>query len=260
MSVRWRRPAEVPGRLPQDHVPAWTIPANENQRSQGRVGRVFLSNPEMHPTKWVAHFAVEEAQQHLIILTEKERNNVLIRWTPSNHHALRHNVNRSPLCWNAASPRKCPSRLLVCYHPIESSVSDSHLTEKFNSCGLSSGYGALVEKVNPLTPKSDQYRISSAASPEITPHSMKNLAFHSLLRWKTIILPITTTSPIHLYFFDLGVKWLTATTSEAKKSPSGWNTSVCKVNYVNNGSRNRYLTPAFLANSLQDSQRCTQTW
>ena len=31
----------------------------------------------------------------------------------------------------------------------------------------------------------------------ITSHSMKNLAFHSLLRWKMIILPILTTSLIH---------------------------------------------------------------
>ena len=32
----------------------------------------------------------------------------------------------------------------------------------------------------------------------ITSHSMENLAFHSLLRWKMIMLPILTTSPIHL--------------------------------------------------------------
>ena len=31
----------------------------------------------------------------------------------------------------------------------------------------------------------------------LTSHIMKNLAFHSLLRWEMIILPILTTSPIH---------------------------------------------------------------
>ena len=36
----------------------------------------------------------------------------------------------------------------------------------------------------------------------ITPHSMKNLAFHSLHRWKMFILSILTTSPI--YFFLKG--------------------------------------------------------
>ena len=50
----------------------------------------------------------------------------------------------------------------------------------------------------------------------ITSHSMKNLAFQSLLRWKMIILLILTTSLIHLsglkvgrmYFVNLGVKGL----------------------------------------------------
>ena len=54
---------------------------------------------------------------------------------------------------------------------------------------------------------------------DITSHSMKNLAFHSLLRWKVITLPILTTSLIHLSlkafqrervwrmsFLNLGVK------------------------------------------------------
>ena len=50
----------------------------------------------------------------------------------------------------------------------------------------------------PFTPKSDQNPISPAASPEILHHSMKKMALHSFLRWKLIILPIPTTSPIHL--------------------------------------------------------------
>ena len=38
-----------------------------------------------------------------------------------------------------------------------------------------------------FTPKSDQFQISPVASPEILQHIMKNMAFHSLLRWKMII-------------------------------------------------------------------------
>ena len=42
-----------------------------------------------------------------------------------------------------------------------------------------------VLSVNPFTPKSDQVQISPVASLIIiTSHSMKNLAFHSLLRLK----------------------------------------------------------------------------
>ena len=55
----------------------------------------------------------------------------------------------------------------------------------------------------PFTPMSDKFKIS---------HALKNLGFHSLLRWKMIILPILTTSLIHfskdgrMYFLNLGVK------------------------------------------------------
>ena len=38
----------------------------------------------------------------------------------------------------------------------------------------------------------------------ITSHSMENLAFHSLLRWKMIILPILPTSLTHFLFKRLG--------------------------------------------------------
>ena len=49
---------------------------------------------------------------------------------------------------------------------------------------------------NPFIPKSHQ--ISPAASPEITSHSMKILALHSLLRWKMMKqLPILTTPLIN---------------------------------------------------------------
>ena len=47
----------------------------------------------------------------------------------------------------------------------------------------------------------------------ITSHSMENLAFHSLLRWKMIVLPILTTSLIHFFerwwenvLFELGTE------------------------------------------------------
>ena len=56
----------------------------------------------------------------------------------------------------------------------------------------------LLLELNPFTPKSDQLQNSPAASPEIlSSHSMKNLAFHLLLRWKMIILPILSLP--HLY-------------------------------------------------------------
>ena len=48
---------------------------------------------------------------------------------------------------------------------------------------------------------SQEWSISNSScslTRNITSHSMENLAFHSLLRWKTIILPILTTSLIHL--------------------------------------------------------------
>ena len=50
--------------------------------------------------------------------------------------------------------------------------------------------------LNPSTPKSDRSKNSV--------HSMKNLAFHSLLRWKMIVVPILTTSCIHFSLRRLG--------------------------------------------------------
>ena len=61
------------------------------------------------------------------------------------------------------------------------------------------------ERVNPFTPKSDQCQISPCSlTRNITPHSMKNLTFHSLLRWKVIILQILATSLIQSLFERLG--------------------------------------------------------
>ena len=47
-----------------------------------------------------------------------------------------------------------------------------------------SWYG-FIANTDTFTPKSDQFRISPAASPEITHHTVwRNVAFHSLLRWE----------------------------------------------------------------------------
>ena len=46
--------------------------------------------------------------------------------------------------------------------------------------------GSVSTEINPFTPKSDQCQISPAASQETTLHSMKSLAFHSLLSWQII--------------------------------------------------------------------------
>ena len=45
---------------------------------------------------------------------------------------------------------------------------------------------------------------SCSLTRNITSHSMENLAFHSLLRWKMIILPILTPSLIHFSLGRLG--------------------------------------------------------
>ena len=67
-----------------------------------------------------------------------------------------------------------------------------------------------INRKNPNWPEADQLVIFTERdrfqiSPDnltwnITSHSMENLAFHSLLRWKMIILPIL---PPHLYIFSL---------------------------------------------------------
>ena len=75
--------------------------------------------------------------------------------------------------------------------------------------------------MNTLTlsaPKSDQFQISPAAWPEILHHTVWGIWLHSLLRWKMIILPILTTSLIHIslkavgrmYFLNLAVMFKTS--------------------------------------------------
>ena len=56
-------------------------------------------------------------------------------------------------------------------------------------------------KINPFSPKSDQFQISPAASPVILHHILWRIRlFIALLRCKIIILPILTTSLILLLF------------------------------------------------------------
>ena len=53
--------------------------------------------------------------------------------------------------------------------------------------------------LNPFTPNSDQFQnFSYSLTSKITSHSMENLAFHSLLRWKMIIM-YQFSLPAHLY-------------------------------------------------------------
>ena len=56
----------------------------------------------------------------------------------------------------------------------------------------------LTNSTQVKTPKSDQIsNFPCSLTRSITSHSMKNVAFHSLLGWKMIILAILTTSLIH---------------------------------------------------------------
>ena len=86
----------------------------------------------------------------------------------------------------------------------------------FILCGMSSlnlkEAPASLGKFNPFTPKSDQLQISPAASPEILHYTVQRTwLFHSLLRWKIIILSILSVSLTHfslkgweIVLFELG--------------------------------------------------------
>ena len=72
-----------------------------------------------------------------------------------------------------------------------------HSTRFYESCYVTpANVSSKFERLNPYAPKSDQCQISSLSGNRKS-HSM-NLAFHSLLKWKVIILPILTTSLIRL--------------------------------------------------------------
>ena len=80
---------------------------------------------------------------------------------------------------------------------------------------------------------SQEQSISSFAcglTRNITSHSMKNLASHSILRWEMIILPILTTSLTHFLFERLGEcafwNW------EWKVTARVWNTSRFGVHWT----------------------------
>ena len=70
-------------------------------------------------------------------------------------------------------------------------------------CKVSQNFCAEFNKEQPKFCKvsqpfhSQEWSISAAPQKNITSHSMENLAFHSLLRWKMIIPPTLTTSPMH---------------------------------------------------------------
>ena len=64
-------------------------------------------------------------------------------------------------------------------------------------------------------PRVINFKLPCSLATNISSHSTKKLAFHSLLRRKTIIQPILTTSPIHslqkvgrMYFLNVGVEGL----------------------------------------------------
>ena len=55
------------------------------------------------------------------------------------------------------------------------------------------------------SPKSDQFQMSPAASPDnITSHSMKNSAFHQLLRWELNDYTTNSNYLTWMYFLNLG--------------------------------------------------------
>ena len=59
--------------------------------------------------------------------------------------------------------------------------------------------------LNPFTPsRMTMSNFHCGLTRNITPHSMEKVAFHSLLRWEMIILPILTTSLIHFSLGKLG--------------------------------------------------------
>ena len=72
-------------------------------------------------------------------------------------------------------------------------------------CFASTCLSQIETRLSVFTPKSAQFQISPAASPDKnTSHSMENLVVHSLLTWKMNILPILTISLIHFSLGRLG--------------------------------------------------------
>ena len=81
------------------------------------------------------------------------------------------------------------------------SLDYAEIGEPIKSCEL---FTCFVY-INPFTPKSDQcQKFPCSLTRNMTSHSKENLAFHSLLRWKMILIQILTTSLMHFPFRRLG--------------------------------------------------------
>ena len=116
-------------------------------------------------------------------------------------------------------------RILFSASVFESYLNVDKLRGSYNTCRPAY---TILYTYNPFTPKSDQFQISPAASPVTLWTSMKNLAFHSLLRLDMIILPILTTSLIHFSFKLIQIQ-------SHKWEPSPWARTRNKNRYhVNN--------------------------
>ena len=88
-----------------------------------------------------------------------------------------------------------------------------------------SWWGSLLSLVIPFTPESDQCQISIPAPPEIL--HQENLAFHSFLRWKMIIIQILASSFMHFLFkmlaeFTFWAQEWKVQTSETPKCPTSF--------------------------------------
>ena len=84
-------------------------------------------------------------------------------------------------------------------------VSRQKVQENFGPNPWKSPLNSTCLLFNPFTPESDQCQISPPAPSEILHHTSKeNLAFHSLLRWKMIIIQILAISLMHFLFKRLG--------------------------------------------------------
>ena len=95
----------------------------------------------------------------------------------------------------------------------------------------------------------------------ITTRSMENLAFHSLLRWKMVILPILANSPMYFLFKMLGECAFWACnryesplrTEDAVQYTSGINAPLTQYPTLSGSA----LTPSLLASSRRVNMICS---
>ena len=117
--------------------------------------------------------------------------------------------------------------------------------------------------VNPFTPKSHHFLISPySLTLNTTSHSLKNLAFHELLRCKMIILPTLATLLIHfllkvgrMYFLNLGVQGLTLPFSTSKSEFSQRYKRKCIGEVVRTGKYN-HLSVIWVSYGKSSSSYC----